>query len=81
MKKNNSITSVEDLLGSIETVIMNANSNIIFRGQSCNDPLLPKVARNNPKRNTTALEKEMVKEFRRRLARERDVESTLSTMD
>jgi hypothetical protein len=75
MKKNNSITSVEDLLGSIETVIVNANSNIIFRGQPCNDPLLPKVARNNPKRNTTALEKEMVKEFRRRLARERDVES------
>ena len=36
-------------------------------------PLLPKVARRDPKQNSTPLERKMLLEFRRRLAREPDI--------
>lgn len=38
----------------------------LFRGQPCNKPLLPKVARRDPKVDTTKKEKEMLAELRRR---------------
>ncbi len=38
----------------------------LFRGQPCNKPLLPKIARKNPKKNTTVMEKIMINELRRR---------------
>lgn len=46
---------------------------VLFRGQPNNEPLIPKIARNNPKKDTTSLEVKMIREFRRRLARERDI--------
>jgi len=73
MKNNQYITSVEDLIASTESLVKDAGSYVLFRGQPNNDPLLPKVARKNPKKDTTALEVKIVKEFRRRLARERDI--------
>ena len=38
----------------------------LFRGQPCNEPLLPKIARKDPKKDTTKMEKEMIAELRRR---------------
>jgi len=38
----------------------------LFRGQTCDEPLLPRIARENPKRDTTANEKKMLAELRRR---------------
>ena len=38
----------------------------LFRGQTCDKPLLPKIARQNPRIDTTAKEKEMLAELRRR---------------
>ncbi len=73
MKNSKYITSVEDLIASTESLLKDKNSSVLFRGQPNNDPLLPKVARKNPKNDTTDLEKNIVKEFRRRLARERDI--------
>ncbi len=39
---------------------------ILYRGQSTNKPLLPSIARDNPKKNTTEIEKEMLDELIRR---------------
>lgn len=38
----------------------------LFRGQGCSEPLLPKIARANPKENTSIKEKDMLNELRRR---------------
>jgi hypothetical protein len=42
------------------------NDVILFRGQSSSKPLLPKIARKDPKTDTTELEKTMLAELRRR---------------
>lgn len=73
MKNSQYITSVEELIASTESLVRDSNNYVLFRGQPNNNPLLPKVARNKPAQDTTVLEREMVKEFRRRLARERDI--------
>lgn len=73
MKNDKHITSVEDLVASTEALVRDANGYILFRGQPNNDPLLPKVARKNPKRDSTKLELIIIEEFKRRLARERDI--------
>jgi hypothetical protein len=39
---------------------------VLFRGQSSNQPLLPKIARGNPSQDTTTLEIKMLGELRRR---------------
>jgi hypothetical protein len=39
---------------------------ILFRGQSSDKPLWPKIARPSPELDTTPVEKEMLKELRRR---------------
>ena len=38
----------------------------LYRGQNTNDPLLPKIARNDPTKNTGAIERKMLLELRRR---------------
>jgi hypothetical protein len=38
---------------------------VLYRGQSSNEPLLPKIARQDPIRDTTSLEKIMLQELRR----------------
>ena len=74
MKNSQHIESVEDLIASIESIIPDASGGyILFRGQPNNDPLLPKVVRKNPNKDTSNLEIEIIREFRRRLARERDI--------
>lgn len=73
MKNDKYIASVEELVASTESLVRDSENYVLFRGQSNNNPLLPKVARNNPNKDTTKLEIKMIKEFRRRLARERDI--------
>lgn len=73
MKNDKYIASVEELVASTESLVRDSSNYVLFRGQPNNEPLLPKVVRNNPKQDTTALEEKMIKEFRRRLARERDI--------
>lgn len=46
---------------------------LLFRGQNCNDPLLPKIARSNDQLDTTTLEKQMLAELKRRTARSPNV--------
>jgi len=38
----------------------------LFRGQSCDKPLLPKIARKDPTKDTAQKEREMLAELRRR---------------
>jgi len=73
MKSNQYITSVEDLISTTESLVRDSSDFILFRGQSCNEPLIPKVARANPKKDTASIEEKMIMEFRRRLARETDI--------
>lgn len=73
MKNDKYIASVEELIATTEFLARDSGEYILFRGQPNDDPLLPKIARNNPNVDTTALEVKMIKEFRRRLARERDI--------
>lgn len=73
MKNDQYITSVEDLVASTEALVRDTNGYVLFRGQPNDDPLLPKVARKNPNRDSTSLEIKIIEEFRRRLARERDI--------
>ena len=67
------IGSVQQLLASTESLLRSSTSNVLFRGQTVDAPLLPKVARKDPRQDTTPLEVKMIEEFRRRLARERDI--------
>jgi len=73
MRTDSYITSVEDLIASTESLVRDTSGYLLFRGQPVNEPLLPKIARRDPAKNTVELEKTIVKEFRRRLARERDI--------
>ena len=73
MKIDKYIASVEELIATTEFLARDSGEYILFRGQPNDDALLPKIARNNPDVDTTALEVKMIKEFRRRLARERDI--------
>ena len=41
---------------------------VLFRGQSSNKPLLPKIARKEPANDTTQIEKNMLDELKRRAA-------------
>ncbi|WP_053980535.1 FRG domain-containing protein [Marinagarivorans algicola] len=45
---------------------------LLFRGQGGHYPLYPKIARSDPKKNTVAVEREMVEELSRRLAGDAD---------
>lgn len=72
---HNYINSVEELIASTESQVRDDPGYVLFRGQPGNFRLLPKVARKNPKKDTTKIEVKIINEFRRRLARERDIAS------
>ena len=57
------IDSFQDFLDTVD--IVEENEIILFRGQYTNEPLLPKIARANPRQDSTENEKEMLKEFKR----------------
>ena len=61
------IESVGQLIEEAEELA--AKQLLLFRGQSSNQPLLPKIARSNNCRDTTALERQMLEELKRRTAR------------
>ena len=61
------ITSVGDLVKEADKLA--EKTLLLFRGQDCNEPLLPKIARVDPRFDTTKREKEMLGELRRRTAR------------
>ena len=56
-----------------EAEILGRSTQVLFRGQGCNDPLLPKIARANPRKDTTELERRMLNELKRRSARDPSV--------
>ncbi|OGT82095.1 MAG: hypothetical protein A3H91_10310 [Gammaproteobacteria bacterium RIFCSPLOWO2_02_FULL_61_13] len=62
--EDHELNSLADYLGLVEMIAK--DEIILFRGQNCDSPLLPKIARPNPKRDTTDLEQAMLQEVRRR---------------
>ncbi|MRG48810.1 FRG domain-containing protein [Chitinophaga sp. SYP-B3965] len=60
------ITSLVHYLSLVETIVDKKNEIVLFRGQMCDWPLLPSIARKDPKENTTRMEKEMLKDLHRR---------------
>lgn len=74
MKIEEYIKSVEGFVASTERMTKyDGNYIFLFRGQPNDKPLLPRIARRDPNKDTTELEEKMIKEFRRRLARDRDI--------
>jgi len=69
MKENPSpyITDVGQLIDEVESIA--GDDLLLFRGQNCNKPLLPKIARKNPANDTTKIEQNMLHELKRRTAR------------
>ncbi len=57
-------TGIRDYLALVEQ--FQEGVLLLFRGQPCDKPLRPRIARKNPKTDTTAKEKEMLAELRRR---------------
>lgn len=49
---------------------------LLFRGQGCAKPLLPKIARTRPEQDTTSLERKMLMELRRQGKRFGDIEKS-----
>ena len=60
------IKNFGDYLNHIDSISSLTNSITLFRGQSNKQELLPTIARQDPKIDTTNLEKQMLEEFRRR---------------
>lgn len=60
------ITSFNNYLEIFDSLTLANHEIILFRGQSDNSPLLPSIARKNPKIDTTKKEQEMLKELKRR---------------
>jgi len=76
MKK--SVGSIEELVAWVKSLEVSYGeqqdkSLILFRGQSKDRPLLPSVTRKDANVNTEKLERWLLGEFRRRLAREPDI--------
>lgn len=67
-KSNQLITSVVDLISTVEP--LGHEAQILFRGQNCNDALLPKVVRKDPTKNTADQERKMLDELKRRSAQD-----------
>lgn len=65
MKKIN-VKDFGDYLAKIEKILSGTTTTILFRGQSTDWPLLPTIARNNPKKDTKEIELKMLKEIKRR---------------
>ncbi len=62
-------TGLNDFLPMVISQPKSKDEMFLFRGQPCNSPLLPKIARKDPLKNTSVLEMEMLSEFRLRGAR------------
>lgn len=60
------ISSFQDFIDQIETIELLGYEINLYRGQSTNYPLLPSIAREFPKINTTKKEIEMLNELKRR---------------
>lgn len=75
MDDNNYISTVEELISTTESLVNPPGNLILFRGQSSHQSLIPKVARGGETVDRTPIEQKMIDEFRRRLARERDIAS------
>lgn len=60
------ISGFDEYLIHINTIEDLGKNVVLFRGQSTNRPLLPSIARKDPKTDTTLLEVEMIEEFKRR---------------
>ncbi len=66
--KEYDIYSLTEFISYIEDIQKSVFSEILYRGQSSNYTLLPSIARKNPSKDTTEIEKEMLMEFKRRIA-------------
>jgi FRG domain len=64
--KSKYIKNVSDLIGSVESFM--SDGTVLFRGQDCDDPLLPKIARQDPSFDTSGKERDMLEELKRRSA-------------
>ncbi len=62
------ISQVGALVDEVES--LQGSEELLFRGQTQNLPLIPKIARLDPTVDTTRLEREMLQELKRRTARE-----------
>jgi len=60
------ITNFQEYLHHINEIKELGRNIVLFRGQTTNEPLLPSIARLNPKKDTTLIEKEVIEEFIRR---------------
>ena len=65
---NQMLNSVLDLISTVEP--LGHDVQIIFRGQNCDDALLPKVTRKDPTHNTADQERKMLEELKRRSAQD-----------
>lgn len=57
------VTKVCDLVKQVESTVRGPL--VLFRGQDCDRPLLPKIARTEPSFDSTTLEREVLKDIRR----------------
>lgn len=69
MAKDQYISEIGAYVEYIESIGAHG-STILFRGQDCNAPLLPKIARHDPTVDTVKREREMLDELKRRTARQ-----------
>ena len=60
------INSFKDYVSKIEKIRNEKHKIILFRGQSKDLNLLPSIAKENPKNDTTNVEREMLEELKRR---------------
>ena len=60
------MTSFSDLISYIELIELLGYDINLFRGQTIKAPLLPSICRNDPKVDTTGMEKDMLEDFKRR---------------
>ena len=61
-----SIKSFKHFLNHIEDIELMGYEINLFRGQSSNNPLLPSICREEPRIDTTQIEKNMLEDFKRR---------------
>jgi hypothetical protein len=60
------VNDFDDYLKSISSIQKQGNQIVLYRGQSEDKMLLPNIARNDPKIDTTKMEKKMLEDFKRR---------------
>lgn len=60
------ISSFQDFIDHIDTIELLGYEINLYRGQSTNEPLLPSIAREFPKKNTTKMEIQMLEDLKRK---------------